>query len=138
MKFIYIYVYVLKCISQSKKLTIIWRYVYWIVCSYVGPIEVRERTKFHCIISMEKDRLVQKINILGFYRPNTPRNHDSMPRVPRQYARDTKRRNFLNVYTIKDKPQILYFNLFFIVNIMNNYFTFFVRVKGHFMTLKHL
>jgi len=45
---------------------------------------------------------------------------------------------FLNVYTIKDKPRILYFNLFLIVNIMNNYFTLFVRVNGHFMTLKHL
>ena len=45
---------------------------------------------------------------------------------------------FLNVYSIKDKPQILYFNLFLIVNIMNNYFTWFVRVNGHFMTLKEL
>ena len=57
--------------------------------------------------------------------------HDSMPEVPSEGT-------FLNVYTIKDKPQILYFNLFLIVNIKNNYFTCFLRVKGHFMTLKHL
>ena len=47
-------------------------------------------------------------------------------------------RILLNVHTIKDKPQIFYFNLLFIVNIMNTYFTYFVRVNGHFMTLKHL
>ena len=104
--------------------------MYYIVCSYVGPIEVRERKKLHCIISMEKDRVVQRISILGSYRPNTPGNDDSTPGVPREGT-------FLNVYTIKEKPQIIYFNLFLIVNIKNNYFTFFVRVKGHFMTLKH-
>ena len=105
--------------------------MYCIVCSYVGPIEVRERTKLHCIISMEKERVVQRINILGSYRPNIPGNHNSMLGIPSEGT-------FLNIYTIKDKPQILYFNLFLIVNIMNNYFTFFVRVNGHFMTLKHL
>ena len=88
---------------------------------------------------MEKDRVVQRISILGSYKSDTPKNHDSTLGVPQQYARGTKwRKFFLNVYTIKDKPQILYFNPFIIVNIMNNYFTFFVRVKGHFMTLKHL
>ena len=101
------------------------------MCSYVGPIEIREREKLNCIISMEKDRVVQRISILGSYRPSAPRNHDSTPGVPSEGT-------FLNVYTIKDKPQILYFNLFLIVNIMNNYFTCFIRVKGHFMTLKHL
>ena len=105
--------------------------MYCIVCSYVGPIEVREMTKIHCIISMEKDCVVQRISILGSYRSSTPRNHDNMPGVPSEGT-------FLNVYTIKDKPQILYFNLFLVVNIMNNYFTCFVRVKGHFMILKHL
>ena len=112
--------------------------MYCIVCSYVEPIEVRERKKLHCIISMEKDCVVQRISILGSYRPSTPRNHDctpgyhdSMPGVPSEGT-------LLNVYTIKDKPQILYFNFFLIVNIMNNYFICFVRVKGHFMTLKRL
>ena len=105
--------------------------MYYIACSYVGPIEVRERTKLHCIISMEKDRIVQRISILGSYRPSTPGNHDSTLGVPSEGT-------FLNVYTIKDKSQILYFNLFLIVNIMNTYFTYFVRVNGHFMTLKHL
>ena len=56
--------------------------MYGIVCSYVGLIEVREMTKLHCIISMEKDRVVQRISILGSYRPSTPGNHDSMPGVP--------------------------------------------------------
>ena len=60
-----------------------------------------------------------------------PMYHDSMLGVLSEGT-------LLNVYTIKDKPQILYFNLFLIVNIMNNYFICFVRVKGHFMTLKHL
>ena len=88
-------------------------------------------TKLYCIISMEKDRIVQRISILGSYRPSTPGNHDNTLGVPSEGT-------FLNVYTIKDKPQTLYFNLFLMVNIMNNYFTCFVRVKGHFMTLKHL
>ena len=44
----------------------------------------------------------------------------------------------LNVHTIKDKPQILYFNLLLMVNSMNTYFIYFVRVNGHFITLKHL
>ena len=101
------------------------------MCSYVGPIEVREMTKLHCIISTKKDHVVQIINILDSYRPNTSGNHDNTPGVP-------SKGTFLNVYTIKDKPQIFYFNLFLIVNINNNYFTCFVRVKGHFMTLKHL
>ena len=68
--------------------------MYFIVCSYVGPIEIRERTKLNCIISMEKDRVVQRISILGSYRH---RNHDSTPGVPSEGT-------FLNVYTIKDKP----------------------------------
>ena len=80
---------------------------------------------------MEKERVVQRINILGSYKPNTPGNHNSMLEIPSEGI-------FLNIYTIKDKSQILYFNLFLIVNIMNNYFTFFVRVNGHFMTLKRL
>ena len=105
--------------------------MYCIPCSYVGPIEIREMTKLHCIINMEKNYVVQRINILGSYRPSTPRNHDSTLGVPSEGT-------FLNVYTIKYKPKILYFNLFLIVNIKNNYFTCFVRVKGHFMTLKHL
>ena len=88
-------------------------------------------TKIHCIISMEKDCVVQRISILGSYRSSTPRNHDNMLGVPSEGT-------FLNVYTIKDKPQILYCNLFLIVNIMNNYFTCFVRVNDHFMILKHL
>ena len=94
-------------------------------------MEVREGTKLYCIIRMEKDRVVQRISILDSYRPSTLGNHDNTPGVPSEGT-------FLNVYTIKDKPQILYFNLFLIVNIMNNYFTCFIRVKGHFMTLKHL
>ena len=60
--------------------------MYCIVCSYVGPIEVRERPKLHCIISMEKDRVVQRISILGSYKSGTPKNHDSMLGVPRLYA----------------------------------------------------
>ena len=47
-------------------------------------------TKFYYIISMEKDRIVQRINILGSYRLSTPRNHDSTPGVPQQYAGGTK------------------------------------------------
>ena len=39
-------------------------------------------TKLYCIISMEKDRMVQRISILGSYRPSTPRNHDSTSGVP--------------------------------------------------------
>ena len=80
---------------------------------------------------MEEDRVIQRINILGSYRPSTSGNHDNTPGVPSEGI-------FLNVYTIKDRPQILYFNFFLIVNIMNNYFACFVRVNGHFMTLKHL
>ena len=94
-------------------------------------------TKLHCIISMEKDSVVQRIGILGSYRLSTPGNHNNTLGVPRQYGVPSEG-IFLNVYTIKDKPQILYFNLLLIVNIMNNYFTCFVRVKGHLMTLKHL
>ena len=105
--------------------------MYCIVCSYVGPIEVRKMTKLHCIISMEKDHVGQIISILDSCRPNTPGSHDNTPGVP-------SKGTFLNVYTIKDKPQILYLNFFLIVNIMNNYFTCFIRVKGHFMILKHL
>ena len=60
-----------------------------------------------------------------------PRYHDITLGVPSEGI-------LLNVHTIKDKPQILYFNLFLIMNIMNTYFTYFVRVNGHFMTLKHL
>ena len=52
------------------------------MCSYAGPIEIREITKLHCIISMEKGCIVQRISILGSYRPSTPRNHDSTPGVP--------------------------------------------------------
>ena len=107
------------------------------MCSYVGPIKVREMTKLHCIISMEKNRVVQRISFLSSYRPSTPENHNNTLGVPRQYGVPSEG-IFLNVYTIKDKPQILYFNLFLIVNIMNNYFTCFVRVNGHFMTLKNL
>ena len=88
-------------------------------------------TKLHCIISMEKNRVVKRISFLSSYRLSTPENHDSTPGVPSEGT-------LLNVYTIKDNPQILYFNLFLIVNIMNNYFTCFVRVNGHFMTSKHL
>ena len=100
------------------------------MCSYAGPIEIREMTKLHCIISMEKDLIVQGISILGSmdYRPSTPRNHDIPFGEPSEGT-------LLNVHTIKDKPQIFYFNILFIVNIMNTYF---VRVKGHFMILKHL
>ena len=38
--------------------------------------------KLHCIISMEKDLIVQGISILGSmdYRPSTPRNHDILLR----------------------------------------------------------
>ena len=104
----------------------------------MGPIKVREMTKLHCIISMEKNRVVKRISFLSSYRLSTPENHDSSPEVPRQYAGVPSKGTLLNVYTIKDKPQILYFNLFLIVNIMNNYFTCFVRVNGHFMTPKHL
>ena len=86
-------------------------------------------TKLYCKISMEKDRIGQRINILDSYRPSTLGNHDSTSGVPRQYTQPSEG-TFLNVYIIKDKPQILYFNLFLIVNIMNNYFTCFVRVKG--------
>ena len=53
--------------------------------------------KLYCIISMEKGCIVQRISILGSYRPSTPRNHDSTPRVPSEGT-------LLNVYTIKDKP----------------------------------
>ena len=88
-------------------------------------------TKLYCIISIEKDRIVQRISILGSYRPSTPGNHDSTLGVPSEGT-------LLNVYTIKYNPKILYFNLFLIVNIKNNYFTCFVRVNDHFMTLKHL
>ena len=104
---------------------------------------------------MGKDPIVQKISILGSmdYRPNTPGNHDILFGVPRRHAWGTTTSHpgyhditlgvpskgiLLNVYTIKGKPQILYFNLLLIVNIMNTYFTYFVRIKGHFMTLKHL
>ena len=43
------------------------------MCSYAGPIGVKEKTKLHCIISMEKDCIVQRIIILSFmdYRPST-------------------------------------------------------------------
>ena len=60
-----------------------------------------------------------------------PGYHDIMLGVPSEGI-------LLNVHTIKDKPQILSFNLLLIMNIMNTYFTYFVRVNGHFMTLKHL
>ena len=80
---------------------------------------------------MEKDRIVQRISILGSYRPSTPGNHDNTLGVPSEGT-------FLNVYTIKDKPQTLYFNLFLIVNTMNSCFNYFVKVKSHFMTLKNL
>ena len=58
---------------------------------------------------MEKDCIVQRISILGSYRPSTPENHDNTPKVPSEWT-------FLNIYTIKDKPQTLYFNLFLMVN----------------------
>ena len=62
-------------------------------------------TKLYCIISMEKDHIVQRINILGSYRPSTSRDpttvrpgyHNSTPGVPSEGT-------LLNVYTIKDKP----------------------------------
>ena len=66
-------------------------------------------TKLYCIISMEEDCIVQRICILGSYRPSTLENHNNMPGVPSEGT-------FLNVYTIKDKPQTLYFNLFLMVN----------------------
>ena len=80
---------------------------------------------------MEKDPIVQGINILGpiNYRPNTPRNHDITFRVPRHHARGTtililgstgrgtnatlsqgtiigeaSEGTLLNVHIIKDKP----------------------------------
>ena len=58
--------------------------MYCIVCSYAGPIEIREMTKFHCIIRMEKDLIVQGISILGSmdYRPSTLGNHDIPFGVP--------------------------------------------------------
>ena len=82
---------------------------------------------------MEKDPTVQGTRDLGsmHHRPSTPKSHDITLRVPSEGT-------LLNVHTIKDKSQILYFNLLFIVNIMNTYFTYFVRVNGHFMALKHL
>ena len=54
---------------------------------------------------MEKDYIVQRISILGSYRPSMPwdpttvcpRSHDSTPGVPSEGT-------LLNVYTIKDKP----------------------------------
>ena len=54
---------------------------------------------------MEKDPIVQGINILGSYRPSTPQDsttvcpgfHDSTLGVPSEGT-------LLNVYTIKDKP----------------------------------
>ena len=67
-----------------------------IVCSYIRPIEVREMTKLHCIISMEKDSVVQRIGILGSYRLSTPGNHNNTLGVPSEET-------LLNVYTIKDK-----------------------------------
>ena len=58
--------------------------MYCIVCSYAGPIEIREMIKLHCIISMEKNLIVQGINILGSmdYMPSTPKNHDIPFGVP--------------------------------------------------------
>ena len=58
--------------------------MYCIVCSYVGPMEVREGTKLYCIIRMEKDRVVQRISILDSYRPSTLGNHDNTPGGPRE------------------------------------------------------
>ena len=54
---------------------------------------------------MEKDHIVQRISILGSYKPSTPLDlttvcpgsHDSMPGVPSEGT-------LLNVYTIKDRP----------------------------------
>ena len=61
-------------------------------------------TKLYCIISMEKDRIVQRISILDSYKPGTPGNHDNTLGVPSEGT-------FLNVYTIKDKPQTLFQSL---------------------------
>ena len=60
-----------------------------------------------------------------------PGYHDITLGVPSE-------RILLNVHTIKDKPHIHNINLPLIMNIMNTYFTYFVRVNGHFMTSKHL
>ena len=57
--------------------------------------------------------------------------HDNILGVP-------SKGTFLDVYTIKDKSQIFYFNLFLIVNIMNNYFTCFRKSKGSFYDTKTL
>ena len=53
---------------------------------------------------MEKDRIVQRISILDSYKPSTPGNHDNTLGVPSEGT-------FLNVYTIKDKPQTLFQSL---------------------------
>ena len=74
---------------------------------------------------MKKDHIVQRISILGSYRPSMlrdpmtvcPGSHDSTLGVPGEGT-------LLNVYTIKDKPSIFYFDLFLIVNIMNTYFIY--------------
>ena len=49
-------------------------------------------TKLHCVISVEKDLIVQRINILGSmdYMPNITGNHDIPFRVPQHHARGTK------------------------------------------------
>ena len=72
------------------------------------------------------------------YRPSTPRTttsclgyHGVMLGVPSEGI-------LLNVHTIKDKSQIFYFDLFLIVNIMNNYFTYFRKSKMSFYDTKTL
>ena len=72
---------------------------------YVAPIKVKGKDKLYCIINMEKDHIVQRINILDFYRPSMPQDpttvcpgsHNNTPRIPSEGT-------LLNVYTIKDKP----------------------------------
>ena len=51
-----------------------------------------ERTRLHCITSMEKDLIVQGISLLGLmdYRSSTLGNHDITSRVPRHHAWGTK------------------------------------------------
>ena len=72
------------------------------------------------------------------YRPSTPGTttsrlgyHDVTLGVPSEWT-------LLNVHTIKDKSRIFYFDLILIVNIMNNYFTYFCKSKMSFYDTKTL
>ena len=72
------------------------------------------------------------------YRPGTPGTttshlgyHDVTLGVPSEWT-------LLNVHTIKNKSRIFYFDLILIVNIMNNYFTYFCKSKMSFYDTKTL